>query len=315
MPILVLAALAIVLIQTAASQPAISASTQRTAHKLCFRGDASSAGASVESVAVHIRGVPAIVRSPSRIQRPPIILWHGFGPPADPHALSEALPLDGIAAEKIYLELPLFGERSLPGGTTELIARQNRDYLAQVLAPVVAGARADLSTVIAELRQRGCLASDERVTLVGFSAGGLAALSAVTSGTIAGDIRAVITIDAPTTAKTAVHLFELASGRSYTWSAASDTAAHALNILPRLRHEREAGAVLPSVLLLQGAEDAAPLVDGARAFERAAKPLYPDARDPSDLEVRVLPHVGHGWATGESRSLVETTVADWLQRH
>ena len=172
-----------------------------------------------------------------------------------------------------------------------------------------------MAAIITELRQRGCLASDGRVTLVGFSAGGLAALSAVTSGTIARDIRAAVVINAPTSAETAVRLFELASGRPYKWSAASDTAAHSLNISAWLLRQREAGAALPSVLLLQGAEDAAPLVYGAQAFERAVEPLYAHERGPSEFEVRILPRVGHGWATGEQRSVLETTVTEWLQRH
>jgi dienelactone hydrolase len=293
----------------------IPAATAQPAESHCFRNNASSAGALVETAAVHIRGVPAIVRSPSRIKRPPIILWHGFGPPANARALAEALPLDAIQGDKIYLELPLFGERSLPGGTAELIARQNRDYLTQVLAPVVVGARADLTTVIGELRRRGCLANNGRVTLIGFSAGGLAALSAMTSAQASRDIQSVVALDAPTSAETAVRLYELASGRPYSWSVASDSAAHSLDISALLRQQSRPATLLPSVFLLQGAEDAAPLVEGAREFKRTIKPLYRAERDPSDFEVRILPNIGHAWSTGAQRSMVEAVVTEWLERH
>ncbi len=42
----------------------------------------------------------------------PIVLWHGFGPPASEQALMEALPLDEVPAVKVYLGLPMFGSRA-----------------------------------------------------------------------------------------------------------------------------------------------------------------------------------------------------------
>jgi hypothetical protein len=41
-----------------------------------------------------LAGVPALLRVPKVITKPPIVLWHGFGPPASESALMKALPLD-----------------------------------------------------------------------------------------------------------------------------------------------------------------------------------------------------------------------------
>src|SRR5262249_8330605 len=150
---------------------------------------------------LRIGNVPALVRSPAVVSKPAIILWHGFGPPNGEQALMEALPLDDVAAEKIYLGLPMFGERLPPGGLEELARLQMKDYLLNVLGPVLSGTAHDLAQVTDELRQRGCLGSDEPINLFGFSAGGFAVLNALLTSGI--PIKAAVTINAPTSAETA----------------------------------------------------------------------------------------------------------------
>lgn len=58
--------------------------------------------------------VPAILRRPKLLTKPPIVLWHGFGPPESERQLMDALPLDDVPALKVYLGLPLFRARA-PG--------------------------------------------------------------------------------------------------------------------------------------------------------------------------------------------------------
>src|SRR5262249_32918078 len=74
----------------------------------------------LQVVSTEPAGVPAILRIPARTQKPPIVLWHGFGPPASEQALLQALPLDDVPAAKVYLGLPLFGKRAPAGGVDEL---------------------------------------------------------------------------------------------------------------------------------------------------------------------------------------------------
>ncbi|MEO7758495.1 MAG: hypothetical protein ABIS07_18095, partial [Dokdonella sp.] len=93
----------------------------------------------VTTVEVTLAGVPAILRVPVSIARPPIVLWHGFGPPASEHALMDALPLDEVEAVKVYLGLPLFGSRAPAGGVKELGRRQTEDFASLLFAPAVVG--------------------------------------------------------------------------------------------------------------------------------------------------------------------------------
>ena len=79
-------------------------------------------------VSAQLAGVPAILRIPKVITKPPIVLWHGFGPPASELALMDALPLDELPAVKVYLGVPLFGARAPAGGVNELIRRQSEDF-------------------------------------------------------------------------------------------------------------------------------------------------------------------------------------------
>ena len=78
-----------------------------------------------EVVRTTLGGVPALVRLPSGlIRHAPIVLWHGFGPPESEAELMTALPLDDAPALKIYLGLPLFGERAPADGMKEVVRRQ-----------------------------------------------------------------------------------------------------------------------------------------------------------------------------------------------
>lgn len=90
-----------------------------------------------------------------------------------------ALPLDDVPAVKVYLGLPLFGSRAPPGGIKELGRRQAEDFAMLLFKPVVVGAADELPSVVAALRQRGCLAAGQPVGLMGFSAGGAAVLVAL----------------------------------------------------------------------------------------------------------------------------------------
>ncbi|MDB6009653.1 MAG: peptidase, partial [Gammaproteobacteria bacterium] len=74
----------------------------------------------VVTVQTTLAGVPAILRVPNMITKAPIVLWHGFGAPASESELMKALPLDDVAAVKVYLGLPLFGSRAPSSGSDTL---------------------------------------------------------------------------------------------------------------------------------------------------------------------------------------------------
>jgi hypothetical protein len=71
-----------------------------------FSCERDARASEVVAVTTTLAGVPVIVRFPNSVTKPPIILWHGFGPPASEGALMAALPLDDVPAVKVYLGLP-----------------------------------------------------------------------------------------------------------------------------------------------------------------------------------------------------------------
>src|SRR5690349_19595929 len=136
---------------------------------------------------------PALVRIPAKITHSPILLWHGFGPPASEQALMEALPLDEVPAVKVYLGLPTFGSRAPAGGAKELARRQQQDLATLVFEPAVMGAAKELPAVVRALEEHGCLKRGQGIGLFGFSAGGAAVLYALAERDV--QIAAAVTLN------------------------------------------------------------------------------------------------------------------------
>ncbi|RDI99140.1 hypothetical protein DVT68_11735 [Dyella solisilvae] len=286
------------------SQPAHASGDQQ----LC--APSSNAGG-VATRRATLAGVPAILRMPAHTTRPPIILWHGFGPPASAAAIMEALPLDEVAAVKVYLDLPMFGERAPAGGTKELARRQAKDVGLEVFEPIVVGAADELPRVVQALEQQGCAKRADAIGLVGFSAGGAAALYAMSQREQPVDAAVLIN---PSTGLTAsVQAFEQATGHHYAWSPASralarqtDAAGHAAEI---------AGTVPPPALLfLQGADDTVMDSRSMTELDASLQKFY--RRSEQRLKVTRLPGVSHQWAADpQALASVRQAVAAWFNAY
>lgn len=253
-----------------------------------------------------LNGVPAIVRIPTHIDKAPIILWHGFGPPASESAMMEALPLDEVGAVKVYLGLPLFGARAPSGGMKELARRQGEDLGLEVFKPVVAGAADELSNVVAALVEHGCMKAGSAVGLVGFSAGGAAALYALSQGRV--KIEGAVLLNPSTGLTDSVQAYEKATRQTYTWSPASRELAHQTDAAA---HTADIARHRPALLFLQGANDA--VLDGKAVSALCAglKPLYGD--QVSRLQCRQLAGMSHQWAADPaSLALVRKAVGAWF---
>ena len=260
--------------------------------------------------ALRLNGVPVLVRSPAVVTRAPILLWHGFGPPNSEGALMQALPLDDVPAEKIYVGLPLFGERSPPGGLQEIARRQSADYLLNLLVPVADGVSADLRALDVELRRRGCVRPRESMDLFGYSAGGFAVLYALRDAGVSVD--RVVLLNVPTSAAVSTAVFEHATQGAYGWSEASRQLARRFEPFDIASHGSRAPAKRPGVLLLQGAEDDAALRAGAEDLERQWRPAYHAAGADSRLQLRQLVGVGHGWLNEGTPRAVGHAAAEWF---
>jgi pimeloyl-ACP methyl ester carboxylesterase len=271
---------------------------------LCARTSATS-----YPVVTHttLAGVPAILRVPEHIRKPPVILWHGFGPPASEGAMMEALPLDDVDAVKVYLGLPLFGARAPEGGNKELARRQSDDVGLQVFKPVVVGAGDELPSVIAALQGGACMTKGGAIDLVGFSAGGAAALYTLSQRGV--HVEAAVLINTSTGLSASVQAYEHATKQTYAWSPASRELAQKTDAAGRAADIAHAH---PALLFVTGTADKVIDTDAISDVYKKLKPYYrnEDAR----LQWKAMPEMPHQWAADpQSLASVRQITGDWLK--
>jgi hypothetical protein len=263
------------------------------------------------TVEVTLAGVPAILRVPASITRPPIVLWHGFGPPASAKALMDALPLDDVAAIKVYLGLPLFGARAPEGGTRELGRRQAEDFASLLFEPAVMGAARELPGVIDAMRAIGCIKSADPIGLFGFSGGGAAVLFALAERKVR--IGSAVVLNASTGLNASVDALERATAKPYAWTDAARKLARQSDAVVRAR-DIAAGNPPPAVLIIQGAADTTMTPRFAITLHDALEPVYRNSSE-SRLRLRLVDGMTHAWSDARSMAIVRTSVAAWFDRH
>lgn len=222
----------------------------------------------VRSFDTELAGVPAIVRVPTHVSAPPIILWHGFGPPASEAALEAVLPLDDVPAVKVYLGLPMFGRRA-PKDRGLLARRQRQNLATGVFEPVVMGAARELPRVVDALRSRGCLRPGQAIGLFGFSAGGAAVLYALAEHRV--PVQAAVLLNPSTGLSASVAAYEHATGNAFTWTPQTRALARQSDATGRA-DDIARGA--PALLIVQGAHDGVLDANDARALQHALAPYY-----------------------------------------
>ena len=266
----------------------------------------------VTTMRATLAGVPAILRVPSTTSKPPILMWHGLGAPGSESELAAALPLDEVPAVKVYLGLPLLGARAPSKEEESLAQRQTEDYALRIFEPIVVGAAHELASVLAELKQLHCLRDHEKVGLFGFSAGGAAALVALTD--THAPVGAAVVVNAPTSLKTAVEGFEHATQHPYSWS---DTSRQLAQQVDANAHAKDIafGAPPRALLLFQGADDAVVAPGGAVSLEEALRPYYRGLENERRLKLVVAPGVSHAWADPTTLAQVRNAVADWFNQY
>lgn len=263
----------------------------------------------VSTLLTRLNGVPAILRAPKVVSKPPIVLWHGFGSPASEADLMKALPLDEVPSVKVYLGLPLFGARAPATSEDSLAQRQAEDYGVRIFEPVVLGAAHELPAVVAALRQMKCLGDEDSVSLFGFSAGGAAVLSALIESQV--PVRAAVVLNAPVGLNASIEALESATRHPYVWThrtrdlaLRTDAARHATEIA--------SSSPLPKLLLVNGADDALVPPSGSMRLFHALEPLYHEKGHDDRLATLLLPGVTHDWAGSPGLSDVRTKVASWF---
>jgi hypothetical protein len=112
---------------------------------------------------------------------PLIIAWHLNDPPRSAAAMASALPLAGVAAWRVYLDLPMHGGRQLPGGLEEFMRLGYQDAVLKAFAPQVTQAADEFPAVLAGLRAQLPVTGGP-IGVVGASVGTLPAQLVMASG-------------------------------------------------------------------------------------------------------------------------------------
>jgi predicted esterase len=265
----------------------------------------------VEIVSERLAGVPALMRIPKVVTRPPIVLWHGFGPPASEQALMDALPIDDVPAVKVYLGLPLFGARAPSGGVGEVIRRQSEDFASLLFEPAVEGAAKELPGVLKSLQERGCMGANDKIGLFGFSAGGASVLLALALHEV--KVSAAVTLNASTGLNASVQALERATKQPYSWTPrsrqlakSSDAVLHAAEIAR--------GNPPPALLLVHGADDTMLSPQIAVSLHEALRPSYRNGTNEPRLRLVIEPHLAHSWVGTEQADGLRRSIGAWFGR-
>jgi predicted esterase len=286
----------------------VASTNAAAAEAFSCRGLASDRDATLAAETT-LAGVPAIVRVPATVTKAPIVLWHGFGPPASESALAEALPLDDVPAIKVYLGMPLFGKRAEAGGVDALKRRQDSDVALQVFEPIVAGAAKELPSVVAALQADGCLKTGERIGLFGFSAGGASVLYALAERNV--PIGTAVVLNASTGLSASIAAYERAIGKKYAWTDAARDLARRTDAVGRAR---DIAAGHPALLIVQGAKDTMLTPELATSLHAALAPLY-KAHDADREQLLLLDGLSHNVTDAAGIEELRRHVGGWFNRY
>jgi len=231
--------------------------------------------------------VPYVLRPPASgsASAPLVIVWHLGDPPRSAAAMAAAIPLAGVVeAWRLYLTLPLAGDRSPPGGMAEVMRRAAEDAVLQLFSPIQAQAVRELPAVLDEVRRDHALTAG-RIALVGGSMGGAVAQAVLAE------------LDLPVVAASllvpAVQMQVLVEGLSamfgmtYAWTDERLAAARRFDFVARAG---ELASRRVPIQLVLGADDAPHINGPAEALRDALR-----ARG-ADLDWRVIPGLAHALA-------------------
>lgn len=277
-----------------------------------FRCRTSAAAQSVVTINTTLAGAPAILRVPKLIAKPPIVLWHGFGPPDSEQALMDALPLDEVPAVKVYLGLPLFGARMPAGGNKDLVRRQTEDFASLLFEPAVMGAAAELPAVLKALEGLGCLESGDEIGLFGFSAGGAAVLFALAEAEV--PVSSAVILNASTGLNASIRALESTTKRPYAWTESARDLAKRSDGVGRAA-DIAAGDSPPALLIIHGSDDVLLPPQIAVALHGALLPSYRSAAAEQRLQLMVVSRMPHAWTGAGTVEELRKSVAAWFNQY
>jgi dienelactone hydrolase len=265
----------------------------------------------LRTVVTSLGNVPATLRIPPHVSMPPIVLWHGFGPPASELELMSRFPLDEVPAIKVYLGLPLFGKRAPAGGTDDLVRRQKKDVALLVFEPVVWGAVDDLPSVVRALERHGCMKPGDKIGLFGFSAGGTAALISLAEHKV--KVSTAVVLSPSTGLSASVHAFERATGVPYAWTDASRKLARRSDIADRAA-DIATDPQPPALLTITGDEDKTITPEDLSRFKDSMTLRYATVGAADRFQYVVIEGLSHNPGGSSAGQELQQRVTAWFNR-
>jgi hypothetical protein len=265
-------------------------------------------------------GVPFVALPPAagaRPGKPAVFAWHLLDPPRTPAAFAAALPLAGLDAWRIYLGLPMTGDRAPAGGMAELFRLAGQDAVGKLHGPISAQAAEEFGGAYGELRERLDLGGGP-VGLVGGSLGSAVAQLVLAGGPV--PVAAAVLISPMTRLRPMIDVLSRQFGSPYEWTPEADEVAARLDFAARAGEIAARGE--PAVLVVVGADDLPGAVaEPARETAGALATRYAD-RD--RVELVTLAGLEHALADEPgvepapqtpAAAQVDKLAADWLARY
>jgi dienelactone hydrolase len=263
---------------------------------------------------ISANGVPFVALRPEEAPgRAVVIAWHGGDPPRKEEALAAAVPMRALPAWRIYLGMPLYGQRKPAGGFEEIMRRGTEDAVTLIFHPSIGGAVAELPEALADIRRQLGIDAGLPVGLFGFSQGGAAALVQTSRGNL--PIKAVATFGAVVDMASLVDGLAGFFGITYEWTDARRALAEELSTSSKAAQLAASGA---PILLAVGDQDPYPMREPIAQLAAAIKQAGGTA------EERIVPGVPHrltdepGEEPAEQSAAaraVDEIVTDWFRRH
>jgi pimeloyl-ACP methyl ester carboxylesterase len=254
-------------------------------------------------------GVPYLAVPPASdaAKAPVIILWHLMDAPRSEAAFAAALPLEGLEAWKVYLGLPTFGTRPLPGGVDEVMRLLATDAPGLVHGPVHSQAAEEFPAAWADLSKTLGIGADVPVGLVGGSMGAAIASEVLARGT--SGATAAVLVSPLLQLRPMIDAVSPQFG-GYDWTEAGTAAAERLDYEARASELVRSGA---AIRIIVGEDDEQAIVSSAL---RVAAAVGADVQLLDDMEHALAEEPGIEPAPQtEVAKRVDPIAAEWLREH
>lgn len=257
-------------------------------------------------------GVPFLAVPPSgdRSTAPVVIAWHLLSPPCTVGAFAAAIPLAGLDAWRIYLGLPLSGDRLPAGGADEVMRLGYEDAVRHLQYPIPHDAAAEFPAAYEALREQLGF-RDGPIGLVGGSAGSATAQLVLVNG-VGPQVAAAVLISPIHQLKAATDATGRHFGIEYPWDDETLAVVAELDFVARAGELAATGASLRTIV---GADDD---LDGIRHPAEQLHAALPV------LDLVVVEGMGHDLAEEpglepapqlERAAEVDALAVDWLSEH